>query len=190
MGKKIQIIEAATRLFAVQGFDATTTKEIVHTAGATEPLLFYHFKGKEALFTEILDDVFDRLNKRFDALPQRTDAPFDKIENLMGVMLDFAAECPNETKLVLAACPTRLRENAEACRSHYLAFRGKLEEYIGKCLKAGIRSKDFRKVSVPQTVNIIIALINGLLRQQTAGLAGAQDVRAAAVAFCRAAVIS
>ncbi|MFH1980964.1 MAG: TetR/AcrR family transcriptional regulator [Pseudomonadota bacterium] len=190
MGKKIQIIEAATRLFATQGFDATTTKEIVHTAGATEPLLFYHFKGKEALFTEILDDVFDRLNKRFDALPQRTDTPFEKIENLMGVMLDFVTECPNETKLVLASCPARLKENAEACRRRYVEFRGKLEDYIGKCLKAGIRSKDFRKVSVPQTVNILIALINGLLRQQTGGLSSDQDIRAAAVAFCRAALIS
>lgn len=188
MGKKIQIIEAATQLFAEHGFDATTTKEIVHTAGATEPLLFYHFKGKEALFTEILDDIFSRLNQRFDTLPQRTDTAFEKIERLIGVMLDFVTEWPKETKLVLASCPARLKENADTCNGHHVDFRAKMEDYIGKCLRSGIRSKEFRKVPVPQTVNIITALVNGLLRQCADGLTGEQDLRAAAISFCRAAL--
>jgi len=188
MGKKIMIIQAATQLFANQGFDATTTKEIVRTAGATEPLLFYHFKGKEALFTEILDDVFSRLNQRLDELPQRTDHPFEKIENLVGRMMDFVAESPEETKLVLSHCPARLKENAEACRRHYVDLRARLEDYLGKCLRAGIRGKQFAKVPVPDTVNILIALINGLLRQRVAELAGNKDLRESALSFCRKAL--
>ncbi len=188
MGKKTQIIEAATQLFASQGFDATTTKEIVATAGATEPLLFYHFKGKEALFTEILDDGFARLNERFDALPSRTETPFEKIENLIRMMLDFVEAFPNQTQMVLSPCPARLKENVEACQQQYDGFRSKLENYLGKCLRSGIRSKDFRKVTVPQTVNILVALINGLLRQHAAGQIKSQNVRDAAISFCRAAL--
>lgn len=188
MGKKQQIIAAATKLFATQGFDATTTKEIVHTAGATEPLLFYHFKGKEALFTEILDDVFARLNARFDDLPLRTDTPFEKIENLFAFMLAFVAEFPDETRLVVSNCPARLKENADACMRHYISLRERLSDYFGKCLRSGIRSKAFRKVPVPQTVDILIALLNGLLRQQATGLNTDKDIQASALAFCKAAI--
>jgi len=52
--KKWKIIEVASRLFAEQGYDGTTTVQIVKEAGATEPLLYYHFKDKEDLFTFIL----------------------------------------------------------------------------------------------------------------------------------------
>ena len=140
------------------------------------------------IFAGLLGGIFSRLNQRFAELPQRTDKPFEKIERLIGIMMDFVTEYPNETKLVLATCPARLKENAEACRRHYVDFRGKLEDYIGKCLRSGIRSKDFRKVPVPQTVNIIIALVNGLLRQRAAGLITEKDLRAAAISFCRAAL--
>ena len=52
--KRKRIVETAGRLFAEQGYEGTTTVQIVKEAGATEPLLYYHFKDKEDLFTFIL----------------------------------------------------------------------------------------------------------------------------------------
>jgi len=45
--KKQNIIQAAARLFAEQGFEGTTTLQIAHEADVTEPLIYYHFKGKD-----------------------------------------------------------------------------------------------------------------------------------------------
>ena len=45
MGKKIDIVRTASHLFVTQGFDGTTTAQIAREANATEPLIFYHFKG-------------------------------------------------------------------------------------------------------------------------------------------------
>jgi len=42
------------RLFASQGFEGTTTLQIAGEGGVTEPLLYYHFKGKDELFTHFL----------------------------------------------------------------------------------------------------------------------------------------
>ena len=56
--KKNNINKAATRFFATQGYDGTTTKAISDKAGVTEPLLYYHFTGKDEIYTSILDSVF------------------------------------------------------------------------------------------------------------------------------------
>lgn len=48
--------ETATRLFAEQGYDATTVEEIARTAGVSHMTFFRHFATKDAV---ILDDGFD-----------------------------------------------------------------------------------------------------------------------------------
>ncbi|HRD63601.1 MAG TPA: helix-turn-helix domain-containing protein [Nocardioides sp.] len=48
--------ETATRLFAEQGYDATTVDQIARTAGVSHMTFFRHFATKDAV---ILDDGFD-----------------------------------------------------------------------------------------------------------------------------------
>jgi len=50
-----RLIEVATRLFAAQGFDGTTTREIVEEAGLNISLITYHFGGKDGLLVACLE---------------------------------------------------------------------------------------------------------------------------------------
>jgi AcrR family transcriptional regulator len=106
--KKHAIIKAACRLFADQGFAGTSTLQISREAGATEPLIFYHFDGKDALFTSILETSFAEYFIRLDALPESTETQFEKIENLISMHLEFVKEMPHETKLIVSTCPAYL----------------------------------------------------------------------------------
>lgn len=49
------LIEAATRVFAENGFDAATTREIAERAGCSEGLIHRYFGGKRGLLIAILD---------------------------------------------------------------------------------------------------------------------------------------
>ena len=53
------------------------------------------------------------------------------------------------------------------------------------CLTEGIKSGEFIDVPVQETVNILIALINGLIRQQIRKMDNLNGAKDAAVAFCR-----
>ena len=53
MSKREIILKTAARLFAAQGFEATTTIQIAREAGATEPLIYYHFKSKKRSIRQI-----------------------------------------------------------------------------------------------------------------------------------------
>src|SRR5689334_5241543 len=48
--RRQQILEAALDVFAEQGLEGATTKEIALRAGVTPGLIYFYFPGKEELF--------------------------------------------------------------------------------------------------------------------------------------------
>jgi AcrR family transcriptional regulator len=54
--RREQILRTALKLFAAQGFDATSTRQIAKEAGIAEGLIFHYFPTKASLLTAILTD--------------------------------------------------------------------------------------------------------------------------------------
>src|SRR5215218_10794469 len=54
--RREQILETALRLFAAQGFDGTSTRQIAKEVGVAEGLIFHYFPTKASLLTAILQD--------------------------------------------------------------------------------------------------------------------------------------
>ncbi|MBK1988564.1 TetR/AcrR family transcriptional regulator [Sphaerospermopsis aphanizomenoides BCCUSP55] len=48
-----RILQAAQRLFASQGFEGTTTRDLAQAAGVAEGTLFRHFTNKKAILVEV-----------------------------------------------------------------------------------------------------------------------------------------
>ncbi|MCU0270802.1 MAG: TetR/AcrR family transcriptional regulator [Acidimicrobiales bacterium] len=61
-----RILAAALDLFSERSFEGATTREIAVRAGVTQPLLNYHFHGKEELWRAAIDSLFDRLTTVLD----------------------------------------------------------------------------------------------------------------------------
>jgi len=51
------LIRAGRTLFAERGFAATSTEELVRTAGVTRGALYHHFRDKRELFEAVYEDV-------------------------------------------------------------------------------------------------------------------------------------
>jgi AcrR family transcriptional regulator len=64
-----KLLDTAERLFAAQGFDATSLRQITTEAGANLAAVNYHFGSKEDLIVEVLDRKMEPLNRqRIDLL--------------------------------------------------------------------------------------------------------------------------
>ena len=59
--READIIDAATGLFADEGFHGTSTRKIAAAAGVSEGTLFHYFSTKNALLLAILDEFYERL---------------------------------------------------------------------------------------------------------------------------------
>lgn len=54
-----RILESAKKLFAIHGFEGTTTREIANMAGVNVSLISYYFGGKENLLFAFFDHFMD-----------------------------------------------------------------------------------------------------------------------------------
>ncbi len=62
-GTRERILAAALDLFSDRSFEGATTREIAARAGVTQPLLNYHFRSKDELWTAAVDGLFGELNQ-------------------------------------------------------------------------------------------------------------------------------
>src|SRR5690348_10068598 len=85
---RLDILRAARKLFADQGYADTTTSEIAEAAGVTVGALFHHFDGKAGLFRS----VFESLEVEMDAYVRDTAGPFaDSTDGLETFLAGFRA---------------------------------------------------------------------------------------------------
>jgi AcrR family transcriptional regulator len=185
MSKRDAILKTAARLFAAQGFDGTTTIQIAREAGATEPLIYYHFKGKDDLFTHIISATFSEYFSRIDALEKNLGSPFDQIQKLIELQYDIAEEMPDEVQLITHTCPARLNDPEHICAGNVKKYRSRLLGYLTRSISEGVKSGEFAQVPVEETAILIISVINGIVRYRKMNQVLEKNLCKAAVDFCR-----
>lgn len=52
-----ELLAAAAELFTVNGYSATTTREVAERAGIRQATMYHYFKGKEGLLAELLEST-------------------------------------------------------------------------------------------------------------------------------------
>jgi AcrR family transcriptional regulator len=62
IGTRAQILETALSLFASQGYDSTSLRQIAEQQGLTKAALYYHFPAKELLLLELTRPFLDGLS--------------------------------------------------------------------------------------------------------------------------------
>lgn len=99
LGAREKILAAALDLFAVKGFDGTTTREIAARAGVNLGLIQYYFGNKDALWKAVVDSVHEGLRANLAA----TSAGVERIEDVAAAVRSavyFAAKNPAFVRLM------------------------------------------------------------------------------------------
>lgn len=58
---RMTVLDTAIGLFSERGFDGTTLPTVTARCGTPVPLIIYHFKSKDQLWREAVDEVYRRL---------------------------------------------------------------------------------------------------------------------------------
>ncbi|MER7332799.1 MULTISPECIES: TetR family transcriptional regulator [unclassified Micromonospora] len=61
-GTREQILDAASTLFSVHGYRATSMRRIAEEVGITKAALYYHFPGKEDILARLTEPLLDELD--------------------------------------------------------------------------------------------------------------------------------
>lgn len=82
------IINAALRLFAQKGYNATSITDIVEEAGIAKGLLYNYFKSKEHLLEEVIIEGFRSCLPPLDDLETRDKTPQNIFRKMLETMRD------------------------------------------------------------------------------------------------------
>lgn len=91
--RRQQILDTALEVFAKQGFQGTTTKQLAEAAGVSEATIFLHFPSKEALYEAILEELLQSQRPVKCLLEEAGDAPLaDVAERLAMAFMERHAK--------------------------------------------------------------------------------------------------
>lgn len=107
-GRKGQILDAALDVFAERGYNGGSMREIADRVGVSEPALYRHFSGKEALFVALMRIGAGRLRKEVLALIDQL-SPEGISDQLPAVFADRRRAVRRYERLFRAVLPTVVR---------------------------------------------------------------------------------
>lgn len=81
--RRSELLATAAEVFARQGYDATTVREIADAAGILAGSLYYHFDSKESMLDEILSGFLTELWTGYDAVLSDRLGPRETLEALV-----------------------------------------------------------------------------------------------------------
>jgi AcrR family transcriptional regulator len=78
--RREQVIDAAVKEFAANGFHATSTSQIAKRAGISQPYIYALFPNKRELFLAVDRHVVDRIRRAFLDAARGKDTPEERLE--------------------------------------------------------------------------------------------------------------
>lgn len=77
-----QIVQAATRVLARQGYARTSLLDIAREAGMSKGALHYHFPSKESLVSKVLENALERIaNRTLDVWQASSGDPLEALRS-------------------------------------------------------------------------------------------------------------
>ncbi|MGJ8528423.1 TetR family transcriptional regulator C-terminal domain-containing protein [Maritalea sp.] len=96
--KKSAILQAAEKTFAEYGFKGATTQVIADLAGIPKANLHYYFPTKEALYSQVVQNIFDIWLDAADSFEQNME-PADALASYIDKKMEISRQHPNGSKV-------------------------------------------------------------------------------------------
>jgi TetR/AcrR family transcriptional regulator len=133
------ILDAAAILFARQGLDSTTIKEIGRAAGVNPALLYYYFADKAALYEAVLSRMMTRFPNRLTAVAEAEIPPREAVAAVIRMQAEiFLAEPLLPRLIARELADHEARHAAPVIREHAQRLLGALTALIVRGQEAGV----------------------------------------------------
>ncbi len=142
--RRQQIIEVATDLFAGQGYEGTTTREIAQQARVNEAIIFRHFPSKEDLYWAIIEQKI-RLGgtkNRMREILEAGGTPRETFQKLVQHILRRRIDDPSLSRLLLFSA----LENHTLSSRFFKVYVTEYYELIADYIRQKVSEGSFRAI--------------------------------------------
>jgi AcrR family transcriptional regulator len=159
-----QIIDAAIRVLARQGYAKTSLLEIAKEAGMSKGALHYHYPTKEALIHTVLETACNAVQARTMQAWSPSDNPFAALRKSLEELWATRAERSDEALVVADLLALSLSD--ESLRPRLAEFYDLGAQQIRAYLEQNLISLGLEpRISLEILPRIVIGLLDGLVMQ-------------------------
>lgn len=120
--RKRQILEIAAQLFARNGYQGTSIRDIGEQAGVLGGSLYHHIKSKDALFIELHNAALNAAGDFIATAVAQEQDPWKRLEQACATLLEIQTD-PDSLTLPLMndfrSVPSDVRKSLIACRDAF-----------------------------------------------------------------------
>jgi AcrR family transcriptional regulator len=157
------IFAAAAHEFAQCGYDAAGVDRIAEKARVNKAMLYYHYGSKQALYVEVLRDMFRVVAARSQAIAEGTDPAETKLDAWILMMVEEAAARPWFPPIMLR----ELASGAEHIDAETFGMMNSVYASVRGIIVQGQREGAFREVDPLLTyLTILPAILIFFARQR------------------------
>lgn len=142
--RKAQILEVATPLFARQGYQGTTTKQIAERAQINEALIFRHFPSKDHLYWAVIQRKIATAGPR-EQLRKKLRLTAEDVDLFTEIATDILERRANDQTLSRLLLFSAL-ENHKLSSRFFRTYVADYYEVLAGFIRERIDRGDFRKV--------------------------------------------
>ncbi len=138
---RVLLLNAATRIFSVKGFAASTVQDIARAAGVNVSLISYHFGGKESLFRSCLESfAIQNLDIAAEVLkiPPSQEEMRIRLEVFSDRVLNLYLEHPDACRILLRDIELERELNRDIFVKTFLKAVQSLESFFISAKKGGL----------------------------------------------------
>jgi AcrR family transcriptional regulator len=146
-----RILKAATKEFSEAGFAGARVDEIANSAGVNKATIYYHIGDKQALYAQVVHDLFGNAVAQFNRNITAAQSPEDNLKAFIQTIAGMVDQHPELAAIML-------REQASGGKHFPEMVAQDLAQILGiltEILDDGVRSGTFRK-TVPVIVHMMI----------------------------------
>ena len=187
MSKKIEILEAATHLFAAKGFKETSMTEVAAISGTVGSNIFYHYKTKEDILLAVLKSIRNELLLEIENFlgGRRFSNGLEMLEGAVAFYLNLAGAKQELFMLLHHRFPYELAAVNSTCREHLEAIYTCFIDLFEKAIRLGQEDGSIVETSARKTAMVLFAMIDGVVRFNTYNLYEAGALYNEVLATCR-----
>jgi AcrR family transcriptional regulator len=157
--RREEILDAATELFAQDGYSDGVTQALVERLQVGKGTLYRHFPSKRALFLAAVDRVMRRLREYIDASIAGVDDPLDRVTTAVHAFLTFFAEHPRFVELLVQERALFKDRQTPTYLQHRERNAARWRELFAALIAAG----RVRNIPVERITNVISDLSYGTI---------------------------
>ena len=139
--KRRQILDAAIRVFARQGFHSTRVSDIADEAGVAYGLVYHYFRSKDEVLNELFSERWSLLLAAIEETDRSGDTPRAKLGAVAAFIVDSYRHDPELMKVIIV----EVTRAANSFGRTHLAEIRRAYESIAKIVAEGQEAGAFRR---------------------------------------------